>query len=217
VALALAFSCPWSRGVRVRRRHPAHPAGAARRPVGPQEIGARPAELKGLGLARAAEVVAVGGMIAGWLFFVLVSSGAVKKTPTQAVTDAVAGQDTTAYQDLTVGTCIRTDVVTSGAQQTARGVPKVDCGGPHDAEVVLTTTSASPAYPGEAGMEAEAVRTCIPAFLAYTGSDPETTTLDLGAFVPLESTWASGDRTVVCFAYDPTRVPLVGSVKGSGR
>lgn len=178
-------------------------------------IKARPYEKRGLGLARAAQIIAVVGMLAGWGLYVLVRTGTVTKTPTQAVTDVVSGQDTTSYRDLQVGACIRTSL--AGPATDVRGVPVVACATPHDGEVFANHTLPDGAYPGETAMRTQAARTCLPDFTAYTGSDVRATTLDFGIFYPLPSTWAQGDRTVVCFVYSKDKAPLVGSVQGSGR
>lgn len=179
-----------------------------------KKIAARPYELSGAGLAKAGEILAI--VCLG--FALLVAFGVIKKNPTAVVSDAITGEDTRRYTDVTVGTCFNTSVPSDGSTATVSTIKAIDCATPHDAEVFVKTDSAFSAggYPGEESVKQTAILTCGKQFESYTGSDFETTKLDIGAFFPLQSTWNRNDRTIVCFVYRIDGAKVTGSLKGSG-
>jgi hypothetical protein len=185
-----------------------------------KKIGRQPQVLTGRGIAQAAEITAVVCWVLGLAFGFALRSGTVK-TPTAVVSDAVTGQDTQNYTNVSVGTCFNTDVPSAGTETVTvgRSITTVDCATPHDAEVFVKSDISVPGnvYPGDEGMRAQVVRSCAPQFEPYTGSPMTKTTLDFGAFFPLASTWSAGDRTLVCFVYVKDKSPVTGSLRGSGR
>lgn len=96
-------------------------------------------------------------------------------------------------------------------------VPVVDCAEPHDNEVFHVFDVADGDFPGEAALLEEAEATCIPAFEAYVGRDYATSRLDVFPITPTSSSWAGGDREIVCALYDVDLAQLEGSMRGSGQ
>lgn len=187
-----------------------------------KKIARQPYALTGRGLAKAAEITVVVCWILGLAFGFALRSGTVK-APTAVVSDAVTGESTQNYANVTVGTCFNTEVPGSAAGsktvEVGRSIKTVDCAAPHDAEVFVKSEINVPggAYPGDEGMRAQVIKTCAPQFEPYTGSPMTRSSLDFGAFFPLSSTWSAGDRALVCFVYVKDKSPVTGTLRGSGR
>jgi hypothetical protein len=101
----------------------------------------------------------------------------------------------------------------------------VPCANQHIAEVFFSGTAwpQSQAYPGDNAVDNQADDRCNAAFTAYDGtfSDNSVFTYDTVDPVPADD-WASGDRWLVCVAYDSTSqypggAPVDYSIKGSNR
>ena len=69
-------------------------------------------------------------------------------------------------------------------------------------------------YPPTDAFDTFAADRCAASFQAYTGvAFDNATTLDAGYFFPLDTGWASGDRTVICYLVDAAGKPLTSSMK----
>ena len=167
-----------------------------------REIAAHPGST-GLGLARAATVIAIVCLV-GWAGF-----GAF------AVARAV-GSTGVDYATLSIGDCIETP-----KGDAVRRVEVVPCDRPHDAEVFAVATH--PAQPGEAfpGVPALlefAADACLgQAFVDYVGGPRIRSQLTDYEFVPGKEGWEDGRRGLVCVVDSSDGLPLTGSVKGSRR
>jgi hypothetical protein len=120
---------------------------------------------------------------------------------------------------LNVGQCFD-EILDPSSDPPAMGLRGVDCSEPHDAEVFFTTAFPQPPgtpYPGDQATSREADRACLAQFAGYVGKDYGLSSLRLATMRPVTSTWATGDRAVVCSLYDGSFKPLVGSMRGSGR
>lgn len=117
---------------------------------------------------------------------------------------------------LTTGVCL--NGVREGATVTAASSRAVDCAQPHDNEVVGTARySPDGAYPGDAALIAFGQKPCFDAFLAYVGTDYQTSVLDMTLVTPSDLTWVKGDRTIACVVSAPGGGRLTGSVRGTAR
>jgi hypothetical protein len=95
-----------------------------------------------------------------------------------------------------------------------------DCATPHDAEVFAVLDMESPPtapFPGETEVLRRADRLCLSRFDAYVGGEYATSSLRIAVLRPTATTWATGDRRVVCSLYDQDLEPLSGSTRGSRR
>ena len=96
----------------------------------------------------------------------------------------------------------------------------VDCAGPHTYEVFGAApipAGASASFPGADALNAAADAACRPDFEAYVGVDFNDSTW-FGTFLnPSASTWATGDREIVCVLHRQDRGAVRGSAKGSAR
>jgi Septum formation len=130
---------------------------------------------------------------------------------------ASAEQLETSVVDLEVGDCfsVERDELTS--------VLVVACDATHEYEVfaVLEHDAGPDApYPGEPELVEHADAACQPSFEAFVGRDYQTSTWYITSLPPSESTWADGDREIVCTLnqLDDTQEPIAvtGSAEGSG-
>ena len=167
-----------------------------------REIAARPGAT-GLGLARAATVIAIVCLV-GWAGFGVF-----------ALAQAV-GSSGVDYATLTIGDCIETP-----AGNSVRRVEVVSCDGPHDAEVFAVATHPAPpeaAFPGIPALLEFAADACLgQAFVDYVGVPRIRSQLTDYEFVPGEDGWEEGRRGLVCVVDSSDGLPLTGSVKGSRR
>jgi Septum formation len=167
-----------------------------------REIAARPGAT-GLGMARAATVIAVLSLV-GWASFgVFALARATSST----------GVD---YATLTIGDCIETP-----AGESVRRVDIVSCDKPHDAEVFAVATHPAQSdepFPGVPALLEFAADACLgQAFVEYVGVPRIRSQLTDYEFVPGEEGWSEGRRGIVCVVDSSDGLPLTGSVKGSRR
>jgi putative regulator of septum formation len=115
-------------------------------------------------------------------------------------------------QVFTVGECVDA-LVPDGEEVT--DLPVVDCTGEHLGEVVGTLDVAeADTWPGQAAHEEQADSGCAPAFATYVGRSYEESRLEMSYLYPTESSWAAGDRQIVCIVFEPEGARRTGTVKG---
>jgi hypothetical protein len=117
--------------------------------------------------------------------------------------------------DCVLGSDLRLDN-TSVAMPTTTQV--VSCDEPHDGEVFLAADpwAASAKFPGDDSANELTDGRCTEAFRAYVGVDYRNSMLDYTPAAPSTDSWASGDRHILCIAFDP-KGKLVGTVRRAGR
>jgi DivIVA domain-containing protein len=104
-------------------------------------------------------------------------------------------------------------------------VASVPCTSPHLAEVFFAGDAwpkSLTAYPGDNAISDQGWARCLSAFSAYDGTDNSGSVFSIYYILPYSDNWASGNRWLVCMAYDPNRQgpggPLVNySIKGSNQ
>lgn len=139
-------------------------------------------------------------------------------TPTPAPTPSddggTAGIETSVF-DLEVGDCF------SEGAQSLSSVFVVGCGQPHIYEVFSVLqydADATAAYPGDASMMEEADSLCRVPFPGYVGTDYATSAYWITTIAPSSSTWAEGDREIVCtLRFGEVGEEVSGSAAGSGQ
>ena len=126
------------------------------------------------------------------------------------------GESTDVFS-LAVGDCLN-DLDASGE---VSAVPKVDCSEPHDSEIYKSVIMSDGDFPGEEAISAASEEGCLAEFETFVGAPYETSLVDFNYYQPTESTWASGDREILCIAmeYDTEGNPVktTGSLQGSGK
>ncbi|MEJ3654210.1 septum formation family protein [Actinomycetes bacterium KLBMP 9759] len=125
---------------------------------------------------------------------------------------ACAGGITTDVDDLAVGQC-----TTDANEDEVKAVTVVPCSGPHNDEVFALAQYSGASWPGVDAMNAAAERLCTgPGFEAYVGVAAARTKLEINWWRPSESTWADGDREIICRVQQRSGEPFSGSVRGAG-
>ena len=143
------------------------------------------------------------------------SPASLAPTPWQASADELQAGDCLTGSDLGLGTNDAwPDVVTV-----------VPCTQRHIAEVFFAGNAwpQSQAYPGDNAIYTQADNRCNTAFAAYDGTASDNSVFTYDYISPSGSDdWASGDRLLVCVAYDATSqypggAPVNYSIRGSGQ
>ena len=111
---------------------------------------------------------------------------------------------------LDVGTCFDDPESFSAVTE----VPVIDCSEPHDNEVIATFDVPGDAYPGDDSVTEQSEVGCVARFEPYVGIDYDSSIYEVGWLNPTEDSWATGDREVICFAYDVTLAKITGSIEG---
>ncbi|TQL53453.1 septum formation family protein [Subtercola boreus] len=111
---------------------------------------------------------------------------------------------------LKVGDCLDNTSDTSVSE-----VPTIDCAAPHDLEVFYDYALAdSVTYPGTGALQQSAEESCKSQFAAFVGVGYDLSILAFTEYVPTETSWAGGDRTVTCVLGDPN-AKSIGSQRGT--
>lgn len=111
---------------------------------------------------------------------------------------------------LSVGDCLN-----DTSETRVSDVPTVDCTTPHDLEVFYDFALAdADAYPGAGPIQDAAETGCTSQFASYVGLEYDKSILAFTEYVPTESSWEEGDRTVTCVLGDPNGTST-GSLRGA--
>jgi uncharacterized membrane protein YhaH (DUF805 family) len=184
------------------------------------------------GTRRNALVIAGGGLaalVAVIVVLALASSptSSVRPTasnsPRASESPAAAGSPSPAasqltYDQLQPGDCLQVPNI-----NTISNFPDlftvVLCSHSHTGEVFFSGDiwPQSLAYPGDNKVNNQAAARCDRAFTAYDGIPPGQSAYNYSYLPPDSTSWASGDRSVQCIAYEPSGAPLRSSIKGSNQ
>jgi len=82
-------------------------------------------------------------------------------------------------------------------------VPRVSCEAPHDSELFAILGVEGSTFPGERELVSQGQDRCARAFGDFIGIPFANSTLDFRFYYPTASSWAQGDRTIYCLAFDP--------------
>jgi hypothetical protein len=112
---------------------------------------------------------------------------------------------------ISVGDCL--DDADVGAEVVT--VPIVDCSEPHDSEVFARTEVAGDTFPGADELEARLTEFCQgEAFTDFLGVPYVESEYYTGGYYPTASSWASGDRELLCTVRDEG-ARTTGSLEGA--
>ncbi|MER3389489.1 MAG: septum formation family protein [Microcella sp.] len=134
----------------------------------------------------------------------------------QAVRDGdgqvIEGNEETDVFSLQVGDCLNDGEV----GETVTAVPTVPCAEPHDSEIYASYILGDTAFPGIDTIVEEADAACLAGYTEFLGIDYLESRYDFSYYHPTESSWAGGDREILCLVYDPSGEPLTGTLQGAG-
>ena len=150
-----------------------------------------------------------GGVIA--IALALLVSGCAAGLP-QSDDDSTTGSVT--LFDLELGDCLNDADIPLRSDMT--DAPRVSCEDPHDSELFAILGLEGSAFPGESELVAQGQSRCARAFGDFVGIPFANSTLDFRFYYPTASSWAQGDRTIYCVAFDPG-LEVTGSLLNSRR
>ena len=90
----------------------------------------------------------------------------------------------------------------------------IPCADPHFYEAYANTQLTDSAYPGESAVIKQASKFCTAEFKSFIGLATKDSGYDMFYMYPVEQSWATGDREVLCLA-GSDKGKLAGSLKGS--
>jgi hypothetical protein len=96
----------------------------------------------------------------------------------------------------------------------------VDCAQPHAEEafsVFDVPDSSEGSFPGYEAIGAVSQTSCQADFEDYVGFPWEQSVYSIGYTGPTETSWAAGDRSIICLLEDSTGAQLTGSARGTAR
>jgi hypothetical protein len=128
----------------------------------------------------------------------LVLTGCAAGLP-QASDDAPEG--TVTLFDLGLGDCLNDAGIPLRSDMT--DAPRVSCDEPHDSELFAILGVEGSSFPGESELVTQGQDRCARAFGDFIGIPFANSTLDFRFYYPTASSWAQGDRTIYCVAFDP--------------
>lgn len=114
--------------------------------------------------------------------------------------------------DLAAGMCI----IDESSAATVSSVEVVDCTLEHDAEVFASILLVDGPFPGPDALAQTAIDQCAVQFANFIGVAFANSVLTYEYYAPSETTWAAGDREVLCLVRDPAG-PVTGSLQGVAR
>ena len=150
-----------------------------------------------------------GGVIA--IALALLVSGCAAGLP-QSNDDTTTGS--VKLFDLKLGDCLNDADIPLRSDMT--DAPRVSCDDPHDSELFAILGVEGSAFPGESELVAQGQSRCARALGDFVGIPFANSTLDFRFYYPTASSWAQGDRTIYCVAFDPG-LQVTGSLLNSRR
>jgi hypothetical protein len=147
---------------------------------------------RGARWAAAGTVVVVAGMVAA------ASVWMIQNAPdtTEQAADEVPG--VRPIGSLQFADCYAIPRDSRGDIMTAAGVYVVSCDEEHDGQILDQVEFANLDWAGSVAMKASAQNQCSTAFNRYRATFAEPETLIPGYFLPNETQWAEGNRTITC-------------------
>lgn len=149
--------------------------------------------------------------VVGCVTLVLVLGGCASGLP-QTSEDTPKGLVT--LFDLELGDCLNDADIPLRSDMT--DAPRVSCEQPHDSELFAILGVEGSAFPGERELVSQGQDRCARAFGDFIGIPFANSTLDFRFYYPTASSWAQGDRTIYCLAFDPG-LKVAGSLLDSKR
>jgi hypothetical protein len=167
-----------------------------------------------------------GWLASGVVFLAVVAAGCSAADVDETSRDqagTVTSGGTLGVERLQVGDCVDLGEAAGQESGLVEAFEAVPCGTPHEGEVYLVNktffTGDDDAFPGDDAIADQGDAECGPAFEEFIDEQYESTTKDFATISPTEDTWAVGDRSLLCLAYQPTAdgkgaEKVTGTLKG---
>lgn len=177
--------------------------------------------------SRPNALVIAGAALAALVAAILVLAMSASSTSVNSATSSsspVPSASQASEDELQAGDCLTgSDLGLDTSSPWPNSVTAVPCTQQHIAEVFFAGNAwpDSQAYPGDAAINGQAEHRCDTAFAAYDGITYDNSVLSYAVIQPSgDDDWASGDRWLVCVAYNSTSqypggAPLDSSIKGT--
>ena len=116
------------------------------------------------------------------------------------------------WLNLKPGMCVK------DSAEAAMNIPVVDCRAAHQLEVTARTKAPGPdRWPGDDKIGVLVEGKCRNAFERYVGISYDQSDLDMDFWTADEQGWADGNRTLICFVYDPTHDSTTETLAAAAR
>ena len=115
---------------------------------------------------------------------------------------------------LRVGDCLNDPIEVE--RENIVEIQEVSCDDAHHAELYARLEHPGDDYPGMGALSEYAAEECQPSFADFIGVGYRESALELYKVWPSATSWANGDREILCGVFDPSG-PLTGSARGSQR
>lgn len=126
--------------------------------------------------------------------------------------DKVTSSATANAMKIRVGDCLQ-----DPGNKNVTEVVQLPCEQPHSYEAFDSTTLSGNEYPGEPSITTSAKSFCKTAFEKFVGRPFDNSELQINYLYPTDSSWASGDRTILCLIADKDHIKSTGSLNGAAR
>jgi hypothetical protein len=128
-------------------------------------------------------------------------------------TGTVSGEGTKAdVFTIKVGDCLND----GSAKGDVSTVPTISCAKQHDSEAYASLKMTDSDFPGVDAEAKQATAGCTAQFSGFIGIDYSSSSLSFSYYYPTKSSWAQGDREIICLATDPNG-KTTGTLKGAKR
>jgi hypothetical protein len=119
---------------------------------------------------------------------------------------------TLAVDEMRAGDCFN-----AGEEESISDVDGTPCTEAHEYQVFAVGNHEAASYPSDPELETVFTSVCEAPFQAFVGMPYEDSELYANMITPSEESWADGDRSFICFLYDPNDSTLTASMEGAGR
>jgi hypothetical protein len=122
------------------------------------------------------------------------------------------GSQTVSSSELRIGDCFSDNALDGSSDP----VPTISCDKKHDDETfAIVKVPNATDYPGDFALGKTADAMCRPLFEKFVGAPLDRTNLDYSEIYPAEDTWKSGDRAILCYAFEDDN-SVTGGLEGQG-
>lgn len=147
-----------------------------------------------------------------WAAIASAAPGCARVVDADRSDGTTGGAETVGVAAIEVGDCLNRPA----QNDEFADITRVPCDDPHDLEVYHAFDVKGDEMPGPNEMTNLSKEGCLARFEDFVGIPYADSALELTYYVPVEGSWAEGDREVLCLIYEPGG-RLTGSMKDADR